>query len=245
MKASPTKKNIVQSFHECHAVTTRTMNTTWWPWDSHGEIKRFPLGECPIWPAPHHKRFLVVSPWRSLCYHEESRGLTMRFFWSPREIFWWIKIFTYPHQKLPRGLAVRFSLSPQGISRSHREILLVTTRNLLVNVSKRSWEVADDEVSSLFFHRLRICCWLEGQLSDRSCFEQWKMCGNSMVFFFSLYKDLQFSDSFWMVDAMLAAWPQYLLHLQEVVLPLQLLDTVHLKVNHQPLHDHLIELWIS
>ena len=47
------------------------------------------------------------------------------------------------------------------------------------------------------------------------------------------------------VDAMLAAWPQYLLHLQEVVLPLQLLDTVHLKVHHQPLHDLLIELWIS
>ena len=115
--------------HECHAVTTRTMNTTWWPWDSHGEIKRFPLGECPIWPAPHHKRFLVVSPWR-FCYHEESRGLTMRFFWSPREIFWWIKIFTCPHTKSflmvspwdslchheeSRSLTVRFFWSPRGI----------------------------------------------------------------------------------------------------------------------------------
>ena len=99
IKSQFIKKLSKHQFHECHAVTTRTMNTTWWPWDSHGEIKRFPLGECPIWPAPHHKRFLVVSPWRSLCYHEESRGLTMRFFWSPREIFWWIKIFTYPPTK--------------------------------------------------------------------------------------------------------------------------------------------------
>ena len=110
---------IIWNYHECHAVTTRTMNTTWWPWDSHGEIKRFPLGECPIWPAPHHKRFLVVSPWHSLCYHEESRGLTMRFFWSPREIFWWIKIFTCSTQK--------------ASSWSRREILFVTTRNLAVS----------------------------------------------------------------------------------------------------------------
>ena len=204
----------------------------------------------------------------------EYHVVTMRFSrWGKEISSWWMPNLTCsPPQEVPRGLTVTFLL-PWGISRSHheillvttrnllvnqnlylpppkasswsrREILLVTTRNLLVNVSQRSWEVADDEVSSLFFHRLRICCWLEGQLSDRSCFEQWKMCGNTMVFFLYLYKDLRFSDSFWMVDAMLAAWPQYLLHLQEVVLPLQLLDTVHLKVHHQPLHDHLIELWI-
>ena len=174
------------------------------------------------------------STWMSCSDHEdhEYHVVTMRFSrWDKEISSWWMPNLTCsPPQEVPRGLTVTFSLLPWGISRSHHEILLVTTRNLLMNVSQRSWEVADDEVSSLFFHRLRICCWLEGQLSDRSCFEQWKMCGNTMVFFFSLYKDLQISDSFWMVDAMLAAWPQYLLHLQEVVLPLQVLDTVHLKV---------------
>ena len=135
-----------KKLHECHAVTMRTMNTTWWPWDSHGEIKRFPLGECPIWPAPHHKRFLVVSTWR-FCYHEESRGLTMRFFWSPREIFWWIKIFTCPHTKSflmvspwdslchheeSRSLTVRFFWSPRGIFWWMKIFTYPTTTSFLV-----------------------------------------------------------------------------------------------------------------
>ena len=65
----------------------------------------------------------------------EYHVVTMRFSrWDKEISSWWMPNLTCsPPQEVPRGLTVMFSLSPWGISRSHHEILLVTTRNLLVN----------------------------------------------------------------------------------------------------------------
>ena len=63
---------ISRSHHEILLVTTRNLLVN----------QNFYL--------PPTKSFLVVSPWDSLCHHKESRGLTVRFFWSPPGIFWWM-----------------------------------------------------------------------------------------------------------------------------------------------------------
>ena len=65
----------------------------------------------------------------------EYHVVTMRFSrWDKEISSWWMPNLTCsPPQEVPRGLTVTFSLLPWGISRSHHEILLVTTRNLLVN----------------------------------------------------------------------------------------------------------------
>ena len=109
--------------HEYHVVTMRFSR-----WDK--EISSWWMPNLTCSPPQEVPRGLTVTfllPWGISRSHHEILLVTTRNLLVNQNFY------LPPHQKLPRGLAVRFSLSQQGISQSHREILLVTTRNLLVN----------------------------------------------------------------------------------------------------------------